>query len=108
MHIDPMYWACRSLEALAKSTWLDKLKILPVLFFVPKMLGKFPPWRWLTRGLAYVLTPPFWLFGHAWEWLERKVGIFTRIMPFLFGRVGHKVLKKQKQQAQLVTTRAIR
>ncbi|MDJ0520650.1 MAG: radical SAM protein [Planctomycetota bacterium] len=108
MHVDPLYWLCCALHALAKTTWLDKLKIIHVLLFIPKLLSRLPAFRWLTRGLAYVLTPPFWVFGHVWEWIERKVGIFTRLLPFLFGRVGHKVLKKQKEQAQLATTRGIR
>ena len=107
MHIDPLYWLCCGIQAVAKHTWIDKIKVLPVLFFIPKMLGRFPPWRWLTRGIAYVLTPIFWVLGHVSEFVERKVGIFTRLMPFLFGRVGHKVLQKQKQEAQLVATRAI-
>ena len=108
MHIDPLYWLCCGIQAATKHTWIDKIKVLPVLFFIPKMLGRFPPWRWLTRGLAYLLTPLFWALGHVSEFIERKVGIFTRLMPFLFGRVGHKVLKKQKQEAQLLATRGIR
>ncbi len=108
LHIDPIYWFCCAQQALARTTWIEKTRILPVLFFVPKLLGKFPPWRWLTRALAYVLTPPFWVLGQVSEFVERRVGIFTRLMPFLFGRVGKKVHEKQKHQAQLVTTRAIR
>jgi len=108
MKVDPGYYVACALEAMAKTTWLDKLKILPVLFFIPKLIARFPPWRWFTRIVAYALTPPVMLLNWFWEGIERRVGIFTRLMPFLFGRVGRKVLDKQKAAAQLAPTRGIR
>lgn len=108
LHLDPLYFLCSGLEALAKTTWLDKLRVLPVLFFLPKQLGKLRAWRWLTRGIAYLLTPPAFVLGWLWEKVERHVGVFRRLMPVLFGRVGRKVLDRQKQDAQLVAGRAIR
>ena len=108
LHLDPLYFLCCGLEALTASTWIAKTRILPVLFFFPKLLGRSRLWRHFTRLVALILTPPVKFLGGMGEWVERKIGVFTRLMPALFGRVGHKVLQKQKIEAQLVAGRGIR
>ncbi len=102
LHIDPLYFLCRSLDTMLKHTWVDKLKISKVVLFLPTQLSKLPAWRWFTRGTSLVLTPIAKGLHVFFEALERRIGLFTRVMPWLFVWGKDNVLKKQKEKAQLV------
>jgi hypothetical protein len=102
LHIDPLYFLCSALETLTKHTWIDKIKILRVVLWPLKKLAGLRAWRMLTRGVSYVFTPIAKALHVFFEALERRIGIFTRVMPWLFVLGNRKVLDKQKEKAQLV------
>jgi hypothetical protein len=107
LHLDPLYFLCSALETLTKHTWIEKTRVPRVLLFLPKRLARLPAWRAFTRFVAVVLTPPARLVAHLFEALERRLGLFSRVMPWLFVWGDRKVLKKQKEKAQYAPGRTI-
>jgi len=108
MHVDPLYFICCAAEAGTQSTWIEKTHILTVLLWPLKMLALFPPYRWLTRGIAYVLTPLGKGAQWLWEKIDRPLGISTSVLPAIFNFLNRNLLHKQKIQAQLQPGRQIR
>ena len=92
---------------MTQSTWIEKTHILKVLLFPLKMLARFPPYRWLTRGIAYVLTPIGRAAQWLWELIDRPLGISTTILPAIFNFLNRNLLKRQKIRAQLQPGRQI-
>lgn len=107
MYVDPLYFICCAAESMTQSTWVEKTRILKVLLWPLKMLALFPPYRWLTRAIAYLLTPLARAAQWLWEKVDRPLGISTRILPAIFGFLNRNILRKQKVRAQLVPGRQI-
>ena len=107
MKVDPLYFICCAAESVTQSTWIEKTHILKVLLFPLKMLARFPPYRWLTRGIAYVLTPIGRAAQWLWELIDRPLGISTTILPAIFNFLNRNLLKRQKIRAQLQPGRQI-
>jgi tRNA A37 methylthiotransferase MiaB len=100
LHLDPLYFLCSALETITKHTWIEKTGLLKALLFLPKRLGALRGWRAFTRFVAILATPVALGLAKFFEALERRIGLFTRFMPWLFVLGNQKVLKKQKEKAQ--------
>lgn len=107
LHVDPLFFVCAALETLTKHTWLDKSGLMRLLLFVPKRIGRLRGWRKFTRAVAIGATPIAVGLARFFEALERRLGLFTRVMPWLFDLGNRKVLDKQKEKAQYVPGRAV-
>ncbi len=102
--IDPLYLVCKAILGATRHSWIGKTKILDVLFFLPMLIARIPGFRHLTRAIAWVMTPLVWLIYTVSEWIERRVRVFSQIMPWFFGLFSS---KKHKRRAQAVAGRAI-
>jgi len=100
--LDPLYFVCHFIETLTKYTWIEKTRILPVLFFLPKKLATFRIVRSFSRLVAVIATPPVWIVTWLFECLDRRMHLSTRALPALFEFHKRRVLNKQKIRAQLV------
>lgn len=100
MFVDPIYFLCSTIETVIQHTWLERIWFFKALLNITKKIVSIPMVRSLTRLLAFTITPPVRLINRAFEFVDRKLGISTFIVPELFHYLYNTVYKRQKIRAQ--------
>ncbi|MBI5182616.1 MAG: radical SAM protein [Nitrospirae bacterium] len=101
MFIEPLYIFCSAFESITKYTWLKKTKVFPFLLKLTKRLLLFPIVRHTTRTMAVLLTPIVKAINLVFEFVDKKLGISTAILPKIFLYFKDGMYKKHSIKAQI-------
>jgi radical SAM superfamily enzyme YgiQ (UPF0313 family) len=106
LFIDPLYLFCCALETMTRYTWVEKTKVFPALLSTTKRFLVFSPVRQFFRLTATAVTPILRAVNWVFEFLDKRLGISTTILPKLFLYFNKKVYKKQRIRAQIAEGRS--
>ncbi len=101
MFYDPFALFISLMETSIRYTWLEKTLVFPLFLKTIRFILLFPPVRFLSRVIAILITP--FVKGLNWvlEWIDRKTGLSTSLLPRIFLYLKEKVYKKQQERAQV-------
>ena len=99
--LEPVSFLFSIFETLIRHTWLEKTRVLPWFFAFNKWLLNLPPVRWLSRAMAYILSPLLYATNWVFERMDKALGISTFILPKILLAFRDKVYRKQQVVSQV-------
>lgn len=101
LFLDPLYIFCCALETVTRHTWLEKTRVFPFFLKMTKKIVMIPIIKSTFRILAIVITPPIKFINWIFEWIDRRVGISTSLLPKFFLYLKNGMYKRQVAHSQV-------
>ena len=100
--VNPLYFGLCGIETLTKHTWVEKTRVVPALFWLPKKIAATRAFDATVRGLATVLTPPVRGMNAFFEAFDERLNLSTRYIPRMYDVFSKKLVEPQREKAQIV------